>query len=95
MTEALTFSMRIRHNISGEIVNTKSELQWHDHTEFFLTEGNYGCDCNRCLEFYRAKGVPEEEICDTECLCGGIEYSILDITLSDGTIIQIDDTGES
>lgn len=50
--------------------------QWH------WTEGNFGCDCNRGLFFYRAMGLEEPE---NEHACGHIRYSIH---------ISDDDTGE-
>lgn len=39
---------------------------------FWWTGGNYGCDCNRSLEFYRARGEPEPGKEDsTRCLGHG------------------------
>jgi hypothetical protein len=56
---------------SGESVVVTFDDPWVDadgcDREYWWTEGNYGCDCNRYLEFERAQGRdPEFE--DAKCL---------------------------
>ena len=31
-----------------------SSLEWQDGSEYWWSEGNFGCDCNRALMLYRA-----------------------------------------
>lgn len=64
----------IRNNATGEVrVRDYPELQWSDGSEWWWTEGNFGCDCNREWEFQRAGG--EEESDDPEC--GESRYSLI------------------
>ena len=48
---------------SGERVTFPYEYGFH---EYMWTEGNYGCDCNRHMFFWEAKGTGLEDIpCNT------------------------------
>jgi hypothetical protein len=70
-------------------------LEWEgpsDHssgTIYWWTDGNNGCDCNRALYFKRAAG---EDTADDETPCGEKLYRIPHITLSDGTVVDVDDS---
>ena len=39
---------------------------WESDPVFIWTEGNYSCNCNRFLFYWRAKGKTEEEIDDLD-----------------------------
>lgn len=90
----MSFSIDIRKNATGEVRTYKFNFDWEDHTFFWLTEGNFGCDCNRHLEFERAGGERgPNDIEDTHCSEG--RYTILHATLPDGSRIPIDGATES
>lgn len=53
---------------TGETRVRDIDLDWGDSSEYWWTCGNFGCDCNRELEFRRAGGEPELiEPEDTKC----------------------------
>jgi hypothetical protein len=77
----------IRENATGEIVtlhedcNTKEDgtpdpFWWSRHT------GNAGCDCNRMLFFWRARGV--ERIHEDDA-CGDTAYDV-NLATPDGSV---------
>lgn len=70
------------------------ELNWfHEDgtgSEFLWTEGNFGCDCNRALEWIRASGrEPTEEEFDATP-CGKGRYRVTHAELPDGRRVEID-----
>lgn len=67
--EELTFSMR--------------KIEWEDGSDFWWSEGNYGCDCNRHLEFQEAKTGSRPM--DDKVSCNGERYRVICIKLEDGT----------
>lgn len=76
----------IRNNETGEIVSYDDEWCFFDDgkfNKFIWEEGNYACDCNRELFFYRAKNIEEPE--DTEC--GEERFSVRIIRKSSGAIL--------
>lgn len=93
----VTYSFQLKDNRTGEVRLYDMTCEWLDHTRWFLTEGNFGCDCNRGQSFARAGGISEEdldELCGQEpdpFPCGNERYSIIDAVLSDGRIVKIDD----
>lgn len=71
--------VHIRENATGEIRVTVDEywsgnFQWQD--------GNYSCDCNRCLFFERAGGGNPPN-CEFECSDG--KYTVVKVEFEDGT----------
>jgi len=42
------------------------EDDWESDPAFIWTEGNYNCNCNRFLFYWRALGKTEEEIHDLD-----------------------------
>lgn len=75
----------IRNNTTEEIVSLYHPYPFNN---FWLTEGNYGCDCNRSMEFQRAKGIKEESIVAAEC--GYDLYDILWVVMNDGMTLPVD-----
>ena len=58
-------------------------IEWGDGSDFWWSEGNYSCDCNRHLEFQEAKtGVRPM---DDNISCNGERYTVICIKLEDGT----------
>lgn len=94
-----TYKFNVRDNRTGEVRLYDMNCEWFDHSEFFLTEGNFGCDCNRGQSFARAGGMTEEEIDaltdddgqNDAFPCGLERYTIIDAILSDGRVVKIDD----
>ena len=70
----LPIVVHIRHNPTGEVRIAKDHTGWYrndEFSEFIWSEGNYSCDCNRCLFFKRVKDEDE-----SDCECGDNEYSV-------------------
>lgn len=73
------YKWEIRQNATG-LIQTGVESTW-THTEyisqevveFMWEEGNYSCDCNRYLFFYRAIG---EEFDEDDIVCGHEQYDV-------------------
>lgn len=67
-------------------------IPWDDSSYFWWTEGNFGCDCNRHLEFGRAGNPPEAEkkLWADEIHCGNNLYRVPYVVLADGRKIEID-----
>jgi hypothetical protein len=84
----MSYTIRIRNNATGEIRQSPPyDFEW---SEFWWTEGNMACDCNRHFEWLRAGGpVPTGETHE----CGEGAYTVIDATLSDGSVVQVDSTG--
>lgn len=62
------------------------EVKWEDGSEYWWTDGNMGCDCNRHLEFNRALGKePDEDIA-----CGSKNYLVTKVIIEDGSVVLID-----
>ncbi len=76
-------------------ITRESHIKWDWYRdgmsdEFWWTEGNFGCDCNRRMEFRRAGGDPEIE--DSPCSPneGPQAYRVTHAILDDGTRVDID-----
>lgn len=87
----MTYKVAIRKNETGEVrIRTIEGLDWHKadggDDMYWWTEGNFGCDCNRELEFERAGGNDP----NLGTKCGDERYSVLYAELPDGTRIEID-----
>jgi len=75
------YSVSIRNNATSEVKKVDFDIPWNQEYSYFLwTEGNYSCDCNKHLFFSNSEEDFE---------CGHDAYSIVDITLDDGSLIQI------
>jgi hypothetical protein len=91
----MAYTVVIRNNITGEVRTGLQPYEWEDDEDgggqlFWWTEGNFGCDCNRSLEFARAGGATEEEAWDAEVECGETVFSVPHVILADGTQISVD-----
>jgi hypothetical protein len=83
------YQVAIKNNSTGEIRLCSQDLDWDESSFFWWTQGNMGCDCNRELEFYRARGVELEEV-----WCGEGRYSVC-FVLVDGKKILLEDNRKS
>lgn len=84
----MEYKIAIRNNETGEIRECPQDLKWEEHTDFWWTEGNMACDCNRHLEFERAGGrKPEWD----EGECGDEKYTALYAEFPNGKKITLDD----
>lgn len=82
-------SVRIRHNGSGEERTLAMDIPWHEYSEFWWSEGNAACDCNRADWFAEAGAEPEPDQKDTPC--GSSRFSV---TVSDtGGAVLYDEIG--
>lgn len=85
------YRILIRNNeTKEERLSRPFEFEWDEGQLFYLTEGNYGCDCNREIEFERTGGRPDSEI-DWDGPCSSGRFSIVKAVLDDGTSVPVDD----
>lgn len=85
----MAYKVRIKNNETEEIRERTMDLDWHEASYFWWTDGNFGCDCNRRAEFIRASGrQPTEEEWDLPCSTG--DFTVIDVLLEDGTLIEIE-----
>jgi hypothetical protein len=88
----MPYSVVIRKNETGETRTRHfTNLDWKEGSHFWWTAGNFGCDCNRHLEFERAGGRPESDGLWDEAECSDGRYTVLHADLPDGRRILIDD----
>lgn len=83
------YHVAIRNNATGEVRMYRNDLAWDEASMYQWTDGNYGCDCNRTLFWYRAAGDEAEG-----WKCGDTGFSALYAELPDGTRIPIDESPE-
>lgn len=84
----MRYKVAIRRNADGvvRLYDFGPDIPWGDGTVWWLTEGNFGCDCNREMDFRRAGGED-----GGEPPCGNTRYSILYAELEDGQKIAVDE----
>lgn len=70
----MPFEVTIIRNSDGATVVYIDEADWGEGSEFYWNEGSMACDCNRAVEFHRARG---EEIPDRDgTTCGDHRFSV-------------------
>jgi hypothetical protein len=87
------YDVLIRNNKTGEVRTRHMSLPWFEYSLYWWTEGNFGCDCNRYLEFERAGERTDDPIND-ELVCGDGKdrhYSVIMAIFPDGKEETIDD----
>lgn len=89
----MSYTVTIRKNATGETrVYDCSDLEWREHSLFWWTDGNFGCDCNRELSFERAGGSDP----DIDAVkCGDGAFTVLHADFPDGSRIIIDPPTET
>ena len=89
----MAYRVQIIDSQTGEARWHGVEWDWfHDDGSddmYWWTDGNFGCDCNRFLEFERAAGKDPD---DEEAVCGSgpNRYRVTHAELPDGRRIEID-----
>ena len=84
----MMYKVLIRNNETKEERLRFIESDWEDISLFYWTEGNFGCDCNRALQFASAKNEDDEKAWGQPC--GRTKYSVLWAELPSGEKIIID-----
>lgn len=83
------YTATIKDRRTGEIVSAPQPRAtgWGEGSEYFWSDGNFGCDCNRHIVFETAKGNdPDAEDCPcvSEDFPAGGRYVVLSIRLESG-----------
>jgi hypothetical protein len=84
----MSYQVSITDTATGENKMVTMDLPWLEHSRFWWTDGNFGCDCNRSSVFDPSRDEP----------CGSngssqryvVHYALFD----DGSMIAIDDETE-
>lgn len=79
------YSVKIKNNETGEVRDARMDFDWDEASDYWWTDGNFGCDCNRHLVFIRAGNEPESDVS-----CGNKLYTVIHAKLDDGKVIEID-----
>jgi len=88
----------VKYRVRMVEVATGRDAEWDGYPwsgnseglQFYWTEGNFGCDCNRRMDFVRQVEGREPEDEPDECPCGHGGYRVPYLTLEDGTRLEID-----
>ncbi len=83
------YIIAIRQNSSGNVALCEQDSAWDDDAEYWWTEGNMACDCNRAIQYDRANGVIIDDVMAYKC--GDGQYSAVFAELEDGTKIILND----
>lgn len=84
----MSYVVRLRNNETGEVrEQAYGDLEWNETAVAWWTEGNFGCDCNRRMQWQIAGG----EVPDDDPPCGEGQYSAICAILPDGTEVLIDE----
>lgn len=70
-------------------------MDWGEGSEYWWTEGNMSCDCNRGLEWDRGGGVKEADLKMEDYKCGQVAFQVPFALLADGGCIPIDERSDS
>lgn len=62
-TKEPCYFVRIKDMATGQVSPPIAQEQsWGEGSEYWWSEGNFSCDCNRCWEFERGLGRSEEQL---------------------------------
>lgn len=56
----MKYTAYITQEDTGETVMVPFETDYPESLDYLWSEGNYACDCNRSLFFYKALGYDQE-----------------------------------
>lgn len=83
----MSYKVALRKNDTGEVrIVEWPHSDWDENAEFFWTEGNFFCDCNRAMTWHDVSGDP-----DPDSACGTTAYAVAYVELPDGTRLEIED----
>lgn len=86
----------IRRNADGLVRRCPQEMDWDDGDVFWWTDGNFGCDCNRGIEFDctdpGTEGTEPLPLKDWDEFkdsypCGNEAYTVLGCEVGDRTVL--------
>jgi hypothetical protein len=77
------YKVMLKNNETSEQRTIPMNLDWHEASEFWWTEGNMACDCNRHDIFNDAQ--------DDGIDCGDYKYTAICAILDTGERIALDD----
>lgn len=81
-------AVTIRRNADGVVRTLTMDLPWRGN-DYWWSEGNASCDCNRPNWFREAGG---EDHLEGHGICPGSgAYDIVSITIPDGTVVYGED----
>jgi hypothetical protein len=87
----MSYVVTILDRRTGQSADAPQKFEWrNDETsasEFWWSEGNMGCDCNRFLEFERASGRdpnPDDATCVYDDFPNGRRFLVTSIRTPDG-----------
>lgn len=84
----MSYIALIRRNSDGGV---RAIHYPYEYSEFLWTQGNWSCDCNRELDFYRADAEePPKHDPDDVCLGSG-QFTVLQIETDGGQVFFPDD----
>lgn len=85
----MPYTVKMRRNADGAIAEGEfsKSIEWGEGSDYWWREGNFACDCNREDTFHDLLGIPRNE----DANCGFDKFTVLEIRLSDGTLVYSDD----
>lgn len=86
----MPYTVTITDTRTHETVKSRFTCEWEEHFYCLWELGNFSCDCNRSLEFQRAKGLePDIEKDATPCNTSEADrrFRVDSIVLDDGTVV--------
>lgn len=85
-SKIIGYSALIKEVSTGAIApSARYPYEWV--SDFWWSEGNFSCDCNRAMEFDRACGKPEDQVRDFPCGLNSPRSFLVHITADDGTVL--------
>lgn len=85
MTNHPRYDVQMRDNLTGEERLVPMEMEWHDSSLFWWTDGNFGCDCNRGIVF-----AGDDDAAD-DVPCGDTRFTAIKAIFPDDSEQEIDD----
>lgn len=93
----MSYTATIRDRRTGESAEARfAGLQWGEGSWYWWALGNYSCDCNREIEFLRAKGLdpdPDSAECHHDDFPDG-RFEVVRIAAEDGSVLYTDAEGK-
>ena len=93
LRKAGDYTVYIKQVASGIVADYRPTFPFYTHGTFLWQDGNFACDCNRCIFWEETMGVEEPDVdCDDDGgpACGDDKYRVR-IVANDGTVLYQDD----
>lgn len=77
-SNAPSYEVEFHETATGATAHVTYNMSWGEGSLYLWTEGNMGCNCNRALDFWRARnpGATLKEEPDFECGRGQYRVTI-------------------